>query len=240
MNARFATTNWSMVLAAGEAESEQAREALAALCEDYWYPVYAFTRNQGATAEDARDLTQSYFLQLLEKGYLKGLTPEAGRFRSFLLVSVRHFLSNARDRDHALKRGGGRTLFSLDYETAEGRYRFEAADPAPTPERLFERRWALTVLENAMTMLREEFERAGASVRFERLRSYLTEVGVRAPYAEVAKELGMSETAVKVTIHRMRQRFGRALREIVARTVATPADVEDEIRALLSAVEAGR
>jgi RNA polymerase sigma-70 factor (ECF subfamily) len=236
MNARFATTNWSMVLAAGETGSAQAREALAALCEDYWYPVYAFTRRQGASAEDARDLTQGYFLQLLEKGYLKGLTPEAGRFRSFLLVSVKHFLSNARDRERALKRGGGRPPLSLDYETAEGRYRFEAADPAPTPERLFERRWALTVLENTMGMLRQEFERAGASPRYERLRAYLTEDGAQTPYGEAAKELGMSETAVKVTVHRMRQRFGRALREIVARTVATPGEVDDEIRSLLAAL----
>jgi RNA polymerase sigma factor (sigma-70 family) len=238
MNARFATTNWSMVLAAGEAESTRARDALASLCEEYWYPVYVFTRSQGASADDARDLTQSYFLQLLEKGYLKGLTPEAGRFRSFLLVSVKHFLSNARDRERALKRGGGRPLLSLDGETAEDRYRFEAVDPAPTPERLFERRWALTVLENALALLREEFERGGASLRFERLKGYLTDHRGQASYGELAQELGMSETAVKVAVHRLRRRFGRALREIVGRTVATPEDVDDEIRTLLAALEA--
>jgi len=237
MNARFATTNWSVVLAAGETGSTDARHALAALCEDYWYPVYAFVRSQGASPEDARDLTQSYFLQLLEKGYLKGLSPSAGRFRSFLLVSVKHFLSNSRDRERAVKRGGGRAPLPLDFANAEGRYSFDLPDRAPTPDLLFERRWAIAVLESAMDVLRRQFEDAGEGRRFERLKGYLTGQDSQPPHREAAAELGMTEGAVRVAVHRMRQSFGRVLREIVAQTVAAPEDIDDEIRALLAALE---
>ena len=155
MDQRFATTSWSMVLAAGEADSSRSRQALAALCETYWYPLYAFIRRQGCTVDEARDLAQGYFLQLLEKGFLKQVRPEAGRFRSFLLVSVKHFLSNARDRERALKRGGGRLPIRLEFDVAEGRYRMDPADSALTPDRLFERQWAMTVLERSMSSLRE-------------------------------------------------------------------------------------
>jgi len=232
----FATTSWSVVLTAGERDSSRARQALAALCEAYWFPVYAFIRSRGPLADEARDLTQGYFLQLLDKGFLEGLRPEAGRFRAFLLVSVRHFLSNERDRDRALKRGGGHTPISLDAEAAERRFRLDPPDRSPTPERLFERRWALTVLENAMAQLREESLGSDEGRRFDRLKGYLTDDGPASPYADVAAELGISEAAVKVAVHRLRQRFGQALRAVVARTVSNPGDIDDEIRSLLLAL----
>lgn len=225
-----------MVLAAGEADSSRAREALAALCETYWYPLYAFIRRQGSTAEEAGDLTQGYFLQLLEKGFLKTVRPEAGRFRSFLLVSVKNFLSNQRDRERALKRGGGRLPTRLEFDTAEGRYRLDPADVALTPDRLFERHWAMTVLEHSMASLREESVRAGETVRFDLLKLYLTGEEPAVPYRRVAAELGLSESGVKVAVHRMRKRFGQVLREVIAQTVANPADIDDEIRYMLSSL----
>jgi RNA polymerase sigma-70 factor (ECF subfamily) len=225
------------VLAAGEAGSSRSRRALAALCETYWYPLYAFIRRQGSTQEEARDLAQGYFLQFLEKGFLKTVRPEAGRFRSFLLVSVKHFLSNERDRARALKRGGGQSPIRLDIDVVEERFRMDPADDALTPDRLFERRWAMTVLERAMTILREEFVRSGETSRFDLLRVYLTGEEPAVPYREVAAELGLSESAVKVAVHRLRQRFGQALREVVAETVASPAEIDDEIRYMLTSLE---
>ena len=236
MDQRFATTSWSMVLAAGEADSSRSRQALAALCETYWYPLYAFIRRQGCTVDEARDLAQGYFLQLLEKGFLKQVRPEAGRFRSFLLVSVKHFLSNARDRERALKRGGGRLPIRLEFDVAEGRYRMDPADSALTPDRLFERQWAMTVLERSMSSLREESARSGETSRFDLLKVYLTGEEPAVPYQQVAPELGISESAVSVAVHRMRQRFGKVLREVIAQTVTNPAEIDDEIRFMLSAL----
>jgi RNA polymerase sigma factor (sigma-70 family) len=233
---RFATTNWSMVLAAGEAESSRSRLALAALCETYWYPVYAFLRRQGCTVEEARDLAQGYFLQLLEKGFLKEVRPDAGRFRSFLLVSVKHFLSNALNRERALKRGGGLSQLRLEFDAAEGRYATDPADSALTPDRLFERQWAMTVLEGAMKSLREDCVRSGDAMRFDLLRLYLTGEEPAVPYRQVAAELGMSETAVKVAVHRMRVRFGQVLREVIAQTVVSPEEIDDEIRFMLTSL----
>ena len=227
-----------MVVAAGGSDSPRSRQALATLCETYWYPVYAFVRRQGHTADEARDLEQGYFLQLLDKGYLKGLRPEAGRFRAFLLTSVKHFLSNARDRERAQKRGGGRSPISLDFDGAEGRYAFEPVDPALTPDRLFERRWATTVLENAMAALREEFVRSGQTMRFESLKGHLTGEEAAISYREAAAGLGLSESAVGVAVHRLRQQFASALREVIAQTVANPAEIDDEIRCMLSALGA--
>ena len=225
-----------MVLAAGEADSSRSRQALAALCETYWYPLYAFIRRQGCTVEEARDLAQGYFLQLLEKGFLKKIRPEAGRFRSFLLVSVKHFLSNERDRERALKRGGGRLPIRLEFDVAEGRYRMDPADSALTPDRLFERQWAMTVLERSMSSLREESVRSGETVRFDLLKLYLMGEEPAVPYRQVAAELGMTESAVQVAVHRMRQRFGQVLREVIAQTVTNPAEIDDEIRYMLSAL----
>ena len=233
----FATTNWSLVLAAGGAESAAARKALEALCEAYWPPLYAFIRRQGNSPEDAADLTQGYLVQLLEKGVLKDLRPEAGRFRSFLFVSVKHFLANERDRARALKRGGGRVPFSLAMDAAEERYRFEPIDTI-TPERLFERNWAKTVVERAMTRLEAEIAQTGDLPRFRRLRSYLMG-DTSGSHRDVGEELGMTETAVGVAVHRMRRQFGRHLRDEIGETVADPSDVDPEIRHLLAVLDGG-
>jgi RNA polymerase sigma-70 factor (ECF subfamily) len=229
----FETTQWSIVLAAGRGASGDAREALAALCERYWYPVYAFVRGRGHGADEAEDLTQAFFAKLLEKRYVRDADPERGRFRSFLLAAVTHFLSNERDRETALKRGGGRAVVSLDAENAEGRYRLEPSHDM-TPERVFRRRWALTLLERAVVRLREEAERAGQAERFERLKACLT--GDAVPHAEVAAALGMSEGAVKVAVHRLRRRYRELLRAEIADTVANPAAVDDELRELFAAL----
>jgi RNA polymerase sigma-70 factor (ECF subfamily) len=233
MKAAFATTNWSVVLAAGRGESTKARQALAALCEAYWYPVYAFVRRQGYGAEESRDLTQGYFLQLLEKEFLADVRPELGRFRAFLIVSVKHFLSNERDRERALKRGGGRPPVCLDATEAEDRYRFEPVESL-TPERLFERRWAATVLGHALDSLRVDSERNGESSRFDRLKAYLTGDEPASSYREAAADLAVSEAVVKTAVHRLRRRYGELLRAEIARTVADPREVEEEIRYLLS------
>ncbi len=225
-----------MVLAAGEADSSRSRLALAALCEAYWFPVYAFLRRQGCTVDEARDLAQGYFLQLLEKGFLKEVRPEAGRFRSFLLVSVKHFLSNALDRERARKRGGGVSPLPFEFDAAEGKYAMDPADGALTPDRLFERQWAMAVLERAMQSLREDSVRSGDAARFDLLKLYLTGEEPAVPYRQVAADLGLSESAVKVAVHRMRVRFGQVLREVVAETVVSPEEIDDEIRYMLTSL----
>ena len=235
MSARFQTTNWSLVLAARGNETLASRDALTRLCEIYWYPIYAFIRRKGHSAEQARDLTQGYFALLLEKAYLEDVRPEAGRFRSFLFASVSHFLSNERDRAHALKRGGNRALISLDGDTAEGRYRHEPAREL-TPEKLFERQWALALLDRALDRLGDEEAATGSRARFDQLRPYLTGEEPTAQYSEVAQALGMSEGAVRVAVHRMRGRFGKVLRQEIAHTVNDPADVDEELRFLLTAL----
>lgn len=223
------------MLAAGGTDTHGSRRALAELCEAYWYPIYAFVRRQGSSAEDAADLTQGYLLQLLEKGALKGLRPEAGRFRSFLFASIKNFLSNERDRDRALKRGGGRAPFSLDAEAAESRYRIEAADDL-TPEKLFERRWATTVLQRAMVRMRSEIVDVGDIARFDKLKAYLSGDGLEPAYRTVASELGMTESAVGVAVHRLRRRFGESLRAEIGETVADPREIDEEIRYLLTSL----
>ena len=231
--APFDTTNWSVVLKAGSGDTTGCREALAALCETYWYPVYAFVRRSGARAEDAEDLTQAYFVRFLEKRFLDGVQPEKGRFRSFLLVSVRNFLHNERDREQALKRGGGQCPVPLHGEEGEARYDREPVDSV-TPEVLFERAWVRAVLDRALTRLESESDDDLRGERFARLRSFLTGDGPGATYAEIAQEWGVGESAVRVAVHRLRRRFGAALREEVGRTVSEPGDVEEEIRYLLT------
>ena len=233
MKGDFATTHWSVVLAAGGRDSTESRRALEALCEAYWYPVYAFVRRQGYGADEARDLTQGYFLRLLDKDFLADVRPELGRFRSFLIASVKHFLSNERDRERALKRGGGQATVPLDGELAEGRYRIEPPDTL-TPEMLFERRWATTVLDRALERLRTQASRESEAARFERLKAYLTGVSPASSYREAAADLDMSEAAVKTAVHRWRKRFGEVLRAEIAETLSDPREVDDEIRYLLT------
>jgi RNA polymerase sigma-70 factor (ECF subfamily) len=235
MQTRFATTSWTKVLAARDAPSTEARQALEGLCRVYWYPLYALVRRQGSNAEDARDLTQTYFAELLEKGYLDDYDPERGRFRVFLMSSVRHFLSKQREKALAWKRGGRAAVVSLDADEVEGRYRFEPVDNL-TPEQVFERRWALTVLERALARLRREQEDADRGREFGHLEGFLTGQGADASYREVAEQLGTTESAVKSSIHRLRQRFGQLLRAEIAETVSSPAEVDDEVKHLLGVI----
>jgi RNA polymerase sigma-70 factor (ECF subfamily) len=232
--ARFATTHWSMVLAAGDPASPQSREALAALCASYWYPLYAFVRRQGYDADQAQDLTQEFFARLLEKDYLRVVDREKGKFRSFLLACLRHFLLNEYDRARAQKRGGGKEAIPLDFQAAERRYNAEPCS-AVTQEKLFERRCALALLDQVLGRLREEFDREGRAVFFGRLKVFLTGEKAAASYQEVAGELGMSAGAVKVAVHRLRGRYRELLREEIARTVDRPEDIEGEIRDLFAA-----
>jgi RNA polymerase sigma factor (sigma-70 family) len=228
---QFVTTRWSQVIAAGREPTVSSRDALARLCEVYWYPLYAYVRRWGYDADQAQDLTQEFFTRLLEKHYLRAADPARGRFRSFLLASLKHFLSNERDREAAVKRGGRVTVVPLELENAEGRYQLEPPDNE-TPETVYERRWALTLLERTLRRLRREFDEAGKAPLFARLEGYLTGEQATVPYATLASDLGMTEGAVKVTIHRLRRRFGALLREEIAETVSDPAEVDEEIREL--------
>jgi RNA polymerase sigma-70 factor (ECF subfamily) len=233
--ARFATTHWSLIVAARDGEAAQAEAALADLCRAYWYPLYAFIRHQGHPADRAQDLTQEFFARLLEKDFLGAVDQEKGKFRSFLLAACKHFLANEHDRERALKRGGGRQSVSIDFRDADGRYAHEPAH-GETPERLFERRWALALLEQVLARLRGEYEAAGKRRLFGALKSRLTGDAGGARHARTAGELGLSEGAVKVAVHRLRQRYRELLREEIAQTLDDPAQVEEEIRALFAAL----
>jgi len=223
------------VLAAAGSEDSRGRQALARLCQVYWYPLYAFVRRHGHGPHDAQDLTQEFFVRLLEKDYLGDVDRSKGKFRSFLLAALKHFLSKERARAKTLKRGGGRTLLPLDTLSAEDRYRREPEDNA-TAEKLFERRWALTLLDRVLTRLSEEYETTGKRAMFEQLQGCLTGDSDLLPYAELAARLGTTEGAVKVAVHRLRRRYRGVLREEIAQTVADPAEIDDEIHQLFSAL----
>jgi DNA-directed RNA polymerase specialized sigma24 family protein len=227
----FQTTQWSLVLRAGSGEAEH-EAALATLCQGYWRPVYAYIRWRGHDAEAARDLTQGFFAALLERQGLEAARRERGRFRDFLLTSVKNFLAHEREREQALKRGGGQSPVRID---ADPEISF-AGVPQPatheTPETIFERRWAMTLLDQTMLDLQADMERSGSIERFEALRPYLVS-DADPPYTDIARELKMAEPAVRVALHRMRQRFGLALRERVAQTLDDPSRVEDELRYLI-------
>jgi DNA-directed RNA polymerase specialized sigma24 family protein len=231
----FAATRWSVVLAAREDDSPAAQAAMAALCQAYWYPLYAYVRRKGTAPHDAQDLTQAFFARLLEKKYLRDVHPERGRFRSFLLACLNHFLAKEWRRGQAQKRGGGRPHFSLDQELAEGRYRTEPSDVA-SPDKLYDRRWALTVLENTMRQLGEECTAGGKGLLFESVRDILAGGRSEDGYAVLGAKLGMSVDAVKQAIRRLRVRYGELLRGEVAQTLMNPADVDEEIRSLFFAL----
>lgn len=224
---RFHTTQWSLILAAGQQNSP---EALARLCSLYWYPVFAFVRRQTRNAEDAQDLTQGFFARLIEKNDIAAADRDRGRFRSFLLTSCQHFLANERDRAQAAKRGGGLTPIPIDVAAAESRYE-RALSHDDTPERLYDRQWSLTLLATVLDRLKSEF--ADDRV-FTRLSVFLTDTDDT--HAAAARDLGMTPGAVKVAVHRLRRRYRDALRRYVADTVASEADVDDEIRYLLDRV----
>jgi RNA polymerase sigma-70 factor (ECF subfamily) len=232
---RFATTHWSLVVAAGQGDSPDARAALATLCQTYWYPLYAYVRRHGRGAEEAQDLTQAFFAELLEKEYLQDADRERGKFRAFLLTAFKHFLSKERDRASALKRGGGRATLSLDLPAGERRYRLEPADQA-TPETLFERRWALTLLDQVLARLRQEYAGSGKGPLFEQLKGFLAGEKGPEPYAQLAREFGMTEGAFKVAVHRVRRRYRELLRAEIAQTVDSPEEVDDELRHLFEAI----
>jgi len=228
----FVTTHWSVVLSARKQDSPQSAAALEALCRTYWYPLYAYVRRQGHSPHDSQDLTQEFFARLLQKDYLKAALREKGRFRTFLIVALKRFLANEWDRLRAQKRGGGQALLALDTESAEDRYRIEPPEGA-TAERLFERRWALTLLDRTMTRLREEFTASGKREEFKRLKACLTADRGEISYAEIARALGQSEGTVRVAVHRLRKRFREVFREEIAQTVSSPEEIESEVRYLV-------
>jgi RNA polymerase sigma-70 factor (ECF subfamily) len=230
----FATTHWSVVLAAG-GDTSRARIAIARLCGIYWYPLYAFARRMGLTPHDAEDATQGCLAHLVHTDALATVAREKGRFRSFLLAALKNFLSHERERAAALKRGGGERAIELDGLEAEARYALEPADEL-SPDRLFDRRWALAVLEQAQERLRSEYESAGKVALFDALRPTLGGSRSGIAYAEIAVTLKMSEGAVKVAVHRLRDRYRLVLRSVVADTVAAPADVDAELRHLIEAL----
>jgi RNA polymerase sigma-70 factor (ECF subfamily) len=232
---RFPTTRWSRVVAAGDSAEPDAAEALADLCSAYWFPIYAFVRRKGHDAERALDLTQSYFARLLERRPIAAADPARGRFRSFLLSDCSHFLAHERERDGALKRGGGRAVVSIVADDAEGRFDLEPSHEE-TPERAFERDWALALLDSVLDGLRREYERTGRGATFEVLKVVLTAGARPAPQADLALRLGTTEAAVQVATHRLRARYREALRSAIAATVADESEVDDELKALFAAL----
>ena len=233
--AAFTTTHWSVVVAAGRAASPQASAALEELCRTYWYPLYAYLRRCGYAPEDAQDLTQEFFAQLLAKEYVARADPHKGKFRSFLLVGLKNLVSHEREKARRLKRGGGQKVISFDEQVAEDHYRFEPADEL-TPERVFERSWAATLLERAAGRLREEYCASGKAELYDGLCGFRLDAPEPRAYADAAARLRLSESAIKSAIRRLRQRHHQLVREEIAQTVADPAEVDEEIRHLLQVV----
>jgi DNA-directed RNA polymerase specialized sigma24 family protein len=234
----FATTHWSVVLATADPDSPQARAALEELCRTYWYPLYCYIRRRGYGHEDAQDLTQGFLLRWLEQKSFARADASKGRLRSFLLAGLNHFLSDQWDRASAQKRGGGQPTLSLtDTQTADDRYRLEPVDER-SPEKLFDRQWALTLLDQVLARAEEEFREAGKAELFQRLRVFVIAGTGEESYAQVGAELGMSREAVKKAVQRMRHRYYELFREEVAQTVADPAEVEEELRCLCAVIEA--
>jgi len=226
---RFPTTRWTLVVAAGHPQRKEARSALVDLCENYWYPLYAYLRRRCYAADAAQDLTQEFFVRVLEGRYLDRADPEKGRFRSFILTSLKFFVADEGDRQRALKRGGG-AVVPFEFSSGEERYQREPAH-GETPERIFERRWALSLLDRVVERLRNEFVQHGRPEHFERLKVFLLGQS-NAPYAELAREMNTSEGALKVAIHRLRKQYRELFRREIADTVADPAEVESELRYL--------
>jgi len=229
---KFPTTLWTMVRSAGLRQTESSKLALSRLCEIYWHPVYSYVRRRGFAVDDAQDLTQSFFAVLIEKQYLEDADQTRGRFRSFLLTAVKHFISNQLDLQRAQKRGGGHLFLSLDFQAAEEQYRIEPVDRT-TPEVLFERKWALTLLNRTLRRLEVEAE----SPHFHSLKLFLTGDQDRGAYARAADELDISEAAVKVAVHRLRKRYRETLRAEIRDTVETDSQVDDEIRYLMTLLD---
>ena len=230
----FATTHWTVVLAAAQTPSPLATRALEELCRTYWYPLYAYVRRRGYGKEDAEDLVQAFFARLLEKNFLASLDSEKGKFRAFLLASLKHFLANERDKAQTQKRGGGQVHLSLDWQTADSRY--QLADGAePSPDKAFDREWALALLGRVIERLQAECETDGKGRLFEQLKAFLTAGKAESAQRDIANVLGMEEGAVRVAVHRLRKRYRQLLRDEIANTLADAAMVEEEMRALFGA-----
>lgn len=230
----FVTTRWTVVLTAGQRHTPQADRALEELCRAYWFPLYAYVRRRGHTKEDAEDLVQAFFARFLAKNYLEGLSAERGRFRAFLLAALKHFLANEWKKSQRLKRGGGDPMLSLDWETADTRFQV-AATNEPSPDQAFDREWAVALLAQVIERLRAECEGDGKAKQFEHLKIFLTAGKGAVPHADVAKALGMDQGAVRVAAHRLRKRYRGLLRDEIAHTLADPAQVDEEMRALFGA-----
>ena len=231
----FATTHWTVVLAAGRRSTPQADHALEELCRTYWYPLYAYVRRRGHSKEDAEDLTQGFFARFLERNYLEGLSGEKGRFRAFLLAALKHYLANEHDRAGRQKRGGGVAPLSLDWQEADTRYQIDPADQF-SPDKLYDRAWAMMLLEQVIARLRDECAAGGKAGVFEQLRPFLMVGKSDIPYAQAAAALGWNEGAARVAVHRLRKRYRELLRETIAQTLSDPAQIEEELRALFCAV----
>jgi len=233
--AAFPSTHWGVVLAAGDSSTAVSRDALELLCRSYWYPLYVFARRQGQTPEDAQDLVQGFFARVLEKGYFNDADRDRGRFRTFLLLALKRFMANEWKRTNRQKRGGGVEIVSLDEAASETRYQAEPVDPM-TPERAFDRRWAMTLLQLVSERLRAEFSTGGRADVFEELKVFVSGEQSTLTYAEIGQRLGLTEGTVKVTVHRLRQRYRQLLRLEIAQTVQSPEAVEDELRDLFAAL----
>lgn len=231
----FATTHWSIVLGAGRSNQNDADRALATLCKNYWFPLYAYARRRVRDATEAQDLTQEFFARLLEKDILAGASPDRGRFRSFLLTAMKNFLTNEWNKARTQKRGGTRPVLSLDFNSGDSRYGLEPGHDL-TPERLYERKWALTLLDRVLSQLRDEYQAADKPKHYELLQPFIGGNRSDASYSEVAQALEMSEGAAKVAAHRLRKRYRDLLRCELAQTVADSADIDDEISWLFQAL----
>ncbi len=234
-DAGFPTTHWSVILRAGYPGSPQYQEAIETLCRAYWFPLYAFLRRRGYNTSDAEDCVQAFFTRMLEKEYLRGVDPKPGKFRSFILTALKRFLAHERERAGAVKRGGRHTFISFDAADAEQRYHLEPAHDL-SADKLFEKSWALAVLERTMERLEQESAADGKQVLFDHLKGYLSTEGESRSYREAAARLDMTEPAVKMAVSRLRRRYRVLLREEVAQTVAAHDDVDEEIRDLLRAL----
>lgn len=230
----FATTHWTVVLTAGQRHTPESDAALEQLCQTYWFPLYAYVRRRGHTKADAEDLTQAFFARLLEKNFLTNLDSERGKFRAFLLAALKHFLANEWDKEQAQKRGGGAAHLSLDWQTADTKFQV-AAQNEPSPDKAFDREWALALLARVIQRLQKESEADGKGKLFEQLKMFLMAGKSESAQAEVAKSLGMEEGAVRVAIHRLRKRYRALLRDEIANTLSDTALVDEEMRALFGA-----
>jgi len=235
--AQFAATSWTNVLAAQRSGSPEAAGALEKLCKAYWYPLYAYIRRKGYDPHKAQDLNQEFFYRLLKENYLGAVDRRRGKFRSFLLAALNHFLSNQRDYERALKRGGGQTLISLDETDAENRYLLEPASDL-SPEKIFERNWFLALFDQALTRMREEHAAAGRVEVFEQLRQFIIEDAEPGDYNAVAAGVNMTPNAVAVTVHRWRERYKKLVHEEIIRTVADPTEIDDELHRFFAVMEA--